>query len=156
MGKASVVVAALYHGQGECWKGIEATVIGVDKKKLRGTWQTTALDFIRGCVDWRAYDIVDLDAYGMPAQEMKECCARLPVGKVMIFTACLSNMGQLPFGILKDEGFSPAQLKVAPIFCSQGAGGLTAVRNCLARWGVKHLVSIQRERHLYGYTVIGK
>jgi len=66
------------------------------------------------------YDIVDLDAYGIPYRQLKMLFERQYHGIVFV-TFIQAIYGQLPYGMLEEVGFTRAMIEKCPsIFAGRG------------------------------------
>lgn len=101
-----------YHGHGRLWQLVEeALPEGWTVKMYRADRETRAagtlkVDNLRllQAIDLTRFDIIDLDAYGYPAYQLRVVAARAP-GKLVLSTRIAKAMGRIPKCVLEDLGF---------------------------------------------------
>ncbi len=154
--KKSLTVLDCYHGEGVVWKHIKGStdktivVVGIDKKEVDGVLHLKGdnLKFIRS-MNLAVYDIIDLDAYGIPYRALREVLGNRTLKKktVIFLTFIQTAYGILPADMLSDLGYSRKMVKKAhTLFCKNGFDKLKAF---LAQNGVKKITYIGVKRKFY-------
>lgn len=122
-----VRVLECYGGNGTIWKEVksrtqrEIKILRIEKQSDRaGVYlKGDNLKFL-GSIDFSDFDIVDLDAYGIPFAQIKMVFKKRFHGVVHV-TAIQSAMGMLPTGLLTASGYSKEMLKKCrTLFCKNG------------------------------------
>lgn len=106
-----LVVLDAFHGHGEVWDEVARRVdrpievVGVDRRPgdddpmvLRGDNKR-----VLRSIDLERYSLIDLDAYGLPADQLAIVAERAPHKPVMV-TAILHNVGTPSKRVLRDLG----------------------------------------------------
>ena len=94
------------------------------------------------------FDIIDLDAYGLPYSQLNIILNRNYKGIVHV-TAIQSGMGQLPKGMLKELGYTENMLqKIHSIFNSKG---IEKLKNYLYLHGCEVVTGYFIDRKNYFY-----
>ena len=100
-----------YAGEGKVWERVKEllpdhkiTYLGIDKKKY------TRPDVIMGenqkimrGLELEKFDLIDLDAFGFPWEQL-EICAKLAPNVPVASTAISVTLGPTPYGVLKAAG----------------------------------------------------
>lgn len=97
-------------------------------------------------LDLTKYDIVDLDAYGVPFAQLELLFERKFEGKVFV-TFIQTMMGGLPHGLLKINGITENMVKKVPTLVSKPA--FSFMKEYLAKRGVKSIDFIKKDRKIY-------
>ena len=96
--------------------------------------------------------MIDLDAYGVPFEQL-EMVFKAGFRGTVFATFIQSQMGQLPFGLLRAVGFSQAIIEETPVMCSKG--GFDHLRAYLAQRGVRQIWQRQyRGKHYLGFRTL--
>ncbi|MCZ2078404.1 MAG: hypothetical protein LC130_25815 [Bryobacterales bacterium] len=156
---ADPCVLDCFAGNGIIWKrvqsalGIEIQRLAIEKEKHKGAFHLAG-DNVRflTALDLSRYNVIDLDAYGVPYEQIKILFERGYRGRVF-FTFIQSVMGRMPNGLLIDIGFSKVILDKAPTLC--GRRGWSYFLQYLAAHGVRQITYVQHQRKYYGYFDIG-
>ena len=153
------VVLDCYAGAGLIWKKVQENLpsvniqrLAIEKEPNKGKFHLTGnnMAFI-GSMDLSRFNVIDLDAYGVPYEQVKTLFDRQYHGTVFI-TFIQSVMGALPYGLLLDVGFSKSMIKKCPtIFYRRGWDHWLEF---LARNGVTRVAYIQHERKYYAVITI--
>lgn len=125
--KKTLNVLDAFHGTGTIWKNIQ--------KKYKGNIQITKIDqeqkddafmFIGDNIKFLSslpldkYDAIDLDAYGIPYEQLKIVFDRKFKGIVFV-TFIQSVMGRLQNNFLNDLGYTDEMIIKCPsLFCKDG------------------------------------
>lgn len=120
-----------YAGTGLIWRTIKEkvsgpgrriNVLGMDRKKLQGIYlQGDNLKFLAS-MDISKFNVIDLDAYGVPYKQLKIIFSRKLHKEVVIFITFIQSVyGRLPTDMLVELGYSPTMIKKCPsIFFRNG------------------------------------
>lgn len=119
-------VLDLFSGNGQLWEeiqkrtGREILTLRIDKEKgkrgiyLMGDNRKFKLDFAQ-------FDIVDLDAYGIPFYQLERVLSGPSRPKRIFITFIQSQFGRIPRGMLQALGYSDAMVKKIPtLFDKEG------------------------------------
>ena len=90
-------------------------------------------------MDLTPFNIIDLDAYGVPYKQLKILFDRKYHGTVFV-TFIQSIFGGLPKGMMKDIGFTETMIKTCPTLCHRN--GFDKFKEWLAMNEVKEIVHI--------------
>lgn len=115
-----ITVLDCFAGFGLIWKAIEkqtskdVMVLPIDVRKAQIGFRLPGnnRDFL-STLDLSRFDVIDLDAYGVPYEQLKTIFRRGYRGNVFV-TFIQSIMNQMPYGLLVDIGFSEAMIKKTP------------------------------------------
>jgi len=108
MGKDRVYVLDAFAGQGLVWKAVqkqlpsvEITTLGIEKKKYLSpnVIMGDNRKVMKG-LDLAIFDLIDLDAFGCPWEQLAICSERAPLVPVAI-THISITLGPVPQGILR-------------------------------------------------------
>jgi hypothetical protein len=97
------------------------------------------------------YDIVDLDAYGIPFKQLEILFKRNYIGTIIV-TAIQSGMGVLPKGMLHKLGYQQSMVDKIPTLFSRN--GIEKLKNYLYLYGVKQITGYFINRKNYFYFTI--
>lgn len=157
--KKELRVIDAFHGCGTIWKNIEAvydgeihiTKIDVEQKEDGFVLIGDNTKFLSS-LPLEKYDVIDLDAYGVPYDQLKIIFDRNFKGIVFV-TFIQSVLGTLPKKMLNDIGYTNAMVGKCPtLFAKNGY-------EKLCRWlylnGIRHLTTRKHKRKCYVGFVIG-
>jgi len=157
-GKRLVVLDA-FHGRGTIWKNIESkyegsikiTKIDIEQKENNFVFIGENKKFLSS-LPLEKYDVIDLDAYGIPYEQLKIIFKRKFKGLVFV-TFIQSVMGRLQDDFLIDLGYAKTMIKKCPsLFCKNGQEKFL---NWLQLHGVKRVVMRKHARKCYlGFIVL--
>ena len=129
-------------------KNIKLTSIELEKNKYPKAHLTgDSFKYLKS-IDLSNYNIIDLDAYGIPIKYIDYLVDKKYKGYVIV-TAIQSGMGKLPNLLLNKLGYSQNMIKKIPtLFNSNGLGKL---RNYLYLVGVKQITGyfINQKNYFY-------
>jgi hypothetical protein len=145
-----------YAGKGIIWQAVKELTgrkivtlpIEISKEKDVGFHLPGDNRAYLDTLDLDQFDAIDLDAYGVPYQQLKSIFQREYHGAVFV-TFIQSVYGQMPFGVLQEIGFSRTMIERTPsIF---GERGWEYFMEWLALEGVKviHHRSKMKKHYLY-------
>jgi hypothetical protein len=154
MPEGDVSVLDCYSGHGVIWRtvrqmtGRPIKVLPIDVRDdidffhLHGPNQ----DFL-ATLDLAKYNVIDLDAYGVPFEQLKTVFQKQYSGTVFV-TFIQSLYGQMPKAMLSELGFVPAMVERTPTLFARR--GWDYFKQWLAMHGVKriHHRSISRKHYL--------
>lgn len=157
--KDVINVLECYAGDGFIWSEVklhtkkEIKVLRIDQKPgKRGVYlKGENMKYLRN-MDFSGFDIVDLDAYGIPFNQMELVFEKNYKGYVHV-TAIQSVMGALPHGLLEANGFPSRMYKKCPILFSKH--GLRKIENYLQGKGVKKITGFFIENKNYFWFFLG-
>lgn len=152
--KKSLQVIDAYTGKGTIWANIKKTYKGQISLTRIDLKQDASDDFyfvgdnvkFLGAMDLSKYDVIDLDAYGVPYQQLKiifdsdfkGCC---------FVTFIQSLMGGLNRDFLIDLGYTKAMIEKCPTLFAKA--GLDKFKCWLALHGVKSIKARSHKRKSY-------
>ena len=155
--KKTVAVLDCYHGCGVVWNEVarlspkvSIKVIGIDKL------QKSAEGFLGDnrkwlpALDLSKFDVIDLDAYGCPFDQLAILFEKRYSGVVFV-TFNQRFFGHLPLGLLAALGYSRTMVKKFPTMFA--AGGVAKMLQYLANMGVPKVSGyfLQKGRWGRGY-----
>lgn len=117
--KDTVMVLDMYAGYGHIWDQIRKTtgrnieVLGIEKRKIAGKIYLQG-DNTKFEVDYNQFDVIDLDAYGVPFGQIERIMKRTRKEMTIFVTFIQSQWGVLPLGLLKALGYTPPMVKKIP------------------------------------------
>lgn len=121
-----ITVLDCYHGTGAIWKNVQRNtdkrikVHGIDIQDYGGDDVALIGDNLKifDSLDLSRYDVIDLDAYGIPAKQFLAVWPRMRPGTVLFYTFIQNMLGQLGGTMLGQLGYTPAMLTKCPmLFC---------------------------------------
>lgn len=124
--KPDITVLDCYHGTGSIWRNVQRntdkrlTVHGIDIQDYGGADVALIGDNLKvfDSLDLERYDVIDLDAYGIPVKQFLAVWPRLRPGTILFYTFIHSMLGKLGSTMLGQLGYSPAMLaKCQTLFC---------------------------------------
>lgn len=155
--RGPVTVLDCFAGTGRIWRAVkrrtkrEIRVLGMDKRNLGYHLPGDNLAWLE-TIDLSRFSVVDLDAYGVPYEQIKLLFERGYKGVVFV-TFIQSLWGQMPSGLLIDLGFTDDMIKKAPALCN--SRGWEHVLNWLAVRGVDKVWHRSHARKHYFCFVLG-
>lgn len=156
--KDPIRVLDCFSADGSLWREVQRQakaklqVLRIEKEKgKRGTylWGDN-LKYLSG-LDLSSFDVVDLDAFGVPYKQLKILFERQYKGDV--YVTCIAGMAgigsRIPDAMLEEVGYTAAMVKKIPsLFARHPRRVLLAY---LARHGVRRasIISIGRKHYLH-------
>lgn len=119
----TVTVLDCYAGTGRIWRAVkrrtgkEIRVLGMDKREIGYHLPGDNLAWLK-TIDLDKFNVIDLDAYGTPYEQIKILFDRGYKGVVFV-TFIQSMFGQMPKGLLSEIGVTDVMVKKAPSLCSK-------------------------------------
>lgn len=156
--KESLNVIDAFHGQGTIWKNIQKKYPGQIKITKIDTEQKDELFIFLGdnkkflsSLPLNKYDVIDLDAYGIPYEQLKIIFTRQFKGLVFV-TFIQSIMGRLQNDFLIDLGYTLKMIEKCPsLFCKNGQ---KKFMQWLGLHGVERVTIRKHSRKCYlGFTI---
>ena len=105
-------------------------------------------------MDLSGFDVIDLDAFGVPADQLELVLPRAQDGTVIFVTFIQSVMGVMPMKLLNANGLTDEMIKKAPTLF--GKSGWKYFLNFLALNGVKKVRAYNYSRKHYLAFVKGE
>lgn len=120
----------------------------MDLKKLQGIYlHGDNLKFLAS-MDISKFNVVDLDAYGVPYEQLKILFSRKPQAETIIFVTFIQSLyGSLPRGMLEDLGYSPLMIKKCPTIFYRN--GFEKFKQYLAISGIGQIKHYSHEKKHY-------
>lgn len=123
------VVLDCFSGEGLIWDAIEKISgrhikrVGIDKQDWNVGFYLPGdnIKFLMS-MDLSRFGIIDLDAYGVPYEQLKILFGRNYHGRVFV-TFIQSIYGQMPHGMLEDIGFTREMIKLCPTLFGKNGWG---------------------------------
>jgi hypothetical protein len=103
-------------------------------------------------IDISRYNVIDLDAYGVPFEQI-ECLVRRKYRGLVFVTMIQTLMGGMPHGMLQKIGFTKAQVEKAPTLFARR--GWQYFLEFLATCGVQKITHRSHGRKHYLAMVLG-
>lgn len=149
-----VDVLDVFHGRGLIWKEITRTtgrrinVLGIDRKPGMSQIYLQG-DNRKFQVDYNQFDLIDLDAYGVPYEQLEKIFKQTKREIGIFVTFIQSVYGRLPVGFLENLGYSRSMVKKIPsIFFRHGQQKLL---DYLSLHGVQNVKIYQTENKRKNY-----
>jgi len=147
-----------FYGHGTIWKNIQKRYEGEIKITRIDIEQKEDVFMLLGdnakflaSLPLEKYDVIDLDAYGVPYKQLKILFERKFRG--LIFVTFIQNiMGRLPNDFLYDLGYTPVMVDKIPTLFSKN--GRLKLFRWLKMYGVNRLTMRSYSRKCYlGFTI---
>ncbi len=139
-----------FAGTSEIYKGIKCKKTSIEKepnKYPKAHLLGDSLRFLKS-ININQYNIIDLDAYGIPAKHLEVIFDSDYKGYVIV-TAIQTGMGQMPYLILESLGYTRKMIKKCPTLFSKN--GLGKLEKYLYFRGVKQITGYFFNRKYYFY-----
>lgn len=158
--KKVIKVLDCFGGEGKVWEKVrlmsksKIQILPIDKNVYEGKIYLKGenVKYLK-ILDFEKYDVIDLDAYGMPYKQLEIIFARLEKIKkkeTTIFVTFIQvNVGALQNGFLLELGYTKNMIKKCKILLSQN--GFEKFKNYLAKKGVKRIKhrSLHRKHYIH-------
>lgn len=150
-----ISVLDCYRGSGIIWKTIRQRqperniiVMGIDRKSQAGIYlRGDNLKFLKS-MDVRKFDVVDLDAYGIPYEQLKTLFSKQTRPGVVVFMTFIQSIfGRLPCRMLRDLGYSYSMVRKCPTLFNRN--GFEKLKLWLAMNGVRQIKHFSTNRKHY-------
>lgn len=153
--KSTLRILDCFSADGSLWQEIrkktkkKLQVLRIEKERgKRGVYLPGDNLKYLSVLDLQQFDVIDLDAFGVPYEQLKILFDRKYAGHVYV-TFIQSMFGRLPPAMLEEIGFTPAMTGKAPsLFNRAGRAHFLAY---LGAHGVKktQIISIGRKHYLH-------
>jgi hypothetical protein len=153
--KESIYILDCFSGTGSLWKEVQKNTkktlkvlpIEIEKGKNKKALSGNNLKYLK-ILDLNKFDIIDLDSYGIPYEQLDIIFSKNYKGIVHV-TAIQSGMGQLPHGLLISIGYTYDMIKkIKSIF---NVNGLKKLENYLYLNGIRSITGYFIDRKSYFY-----
>ena len=151
--KTILRVIDAYHGRGSIWKNVQKEYSGIiNILKIDKEQKDDVFVFIGEnskyleSLNLDGYDVIDLDAYGVPYDQLKIIFKKQYHGIVFV-TFIQTVMGCLPFEFLNDLGYTDAMIKKCPTLFYKN--GFQKLCSFLKINGVKKIMYRFKDRKYY-------
>ena len=146
MPKGEVNVLDCFAGKGTIWRAVslvtgrEINTLPIDTTNSEGFYLPGDNRSFLSIIDLTRFNVVDLDAYGIPYEQLKILTERKYKGCVFV-TFIQTGWGAMPWGLLTDLGFSREMIDRIPTLFAQRASGVGwgFFKEWLAVHGVKSI-----------------
>jgi tRNA G26 N,N-dimethylase Trm1 len=148
--KKNLTVLDCYFGAGEIWNSVKSKtdisilILGIDIKSGKNLVGDNK-KFLK-TMDLSKYDIIDLDAYGVPFEQLDIILNREYTGTLFV-TFIQSMYGALNEKLLHAYGYTPAMLsKITSIFVRDG---IKKIEHYLYTKGVRKIIYKSKDKKYY-------
>lgn len=149
-----VSVLDCFAGTGRIWKEVKRrspgrciAVTSIDKRTdLPGLYLCGDNRQYLACLDLDLFDVIDLDAYGVPVEQLEILFHRPPKIPKIVFVTMI-NVVVLPNLLLTRLGYSAAMIRKCPSLFAKRT--MDRIRAYLAGHGVRRMAIVQ-VRHIPG------
>ena len=156
--KPEILVLDCFAGTGKLWNevkkrtGKDIKVLSIEKESGKNPLALVGsnLKYLNS-IDLNKFDLIDLDAYGVPYKQLSILFAKDYRGGVFV-TMIQSGMGQLPNGMIQEFGYSKAMIEKIPSLFNHE--GLEKLKNYLYLHGVKQVTGYFIDRKNYFYCCL--
>jgi len=152
--KSPIMVLDCFAGQNKLWDNIKLKskknikVISIDhQKKSNKNIIADNIKMLKG-LDLTKFQIIDLDAYGIPFRQLKIIFSKKYKG-IIVMTYIQTMYGCLPKQLLHNLGYSDKMLKKIPTLFLKN--GRDKIFEWLAKKGVKKVTGFFIKRKSYFY-----
>lgn len=153
------VVLECYTGEGKLWDEVKnrtiknIMILRIEKERQKGQkiyLQGDNLKYL-SAMDLNKFDVIDLDAYGIPYRQLEVIFFKKYKG-IVIVTCIQSIFGKLPNDMLKKLGFTKKMISKIPTLFYRN--GIEKLKNYLYLYGVQLIEGYFIERKNYFYFKI--
>jgi len=106
-------------------------------------------------LDLNRFDVVDLDAYGIPYPQLRQLFRTKLKHRMVIFVTFIQSLyGQMPAGLLSDLGFTRTMIQKCPSLFNRR--GFDKIKGWLANRGVRelrHYEDSSGRKHYFCFTL---
>jgi len=151
--KQSIKVLDCFAGRSRIWKEIKKksnkniNVIGIDRISYGSTLKGDNIKYLKG-MNLNKYDIIDLDAYGVPFRQL-EIIFRKKYKGILFITFIQSIFGSLPVKMLEKIGYTRKMIKKCPTIFNRNS--IEKFKQYLAINGIKKIIIINKNNKKYLY-----
>jgi hypothetical protein len=148
-----VSVLDCYSGKGLIWAAVQRLTgrkirtLPIDRRSDKEDFHLPGdnLDYLQ-TLDLTKFNVVDLDAYDIPFEQI-DCLVKRNYNGVVFVTAIQSVMGRLPDALLTAVGFTPVMIEKAPTLL--GKRGFDYLLQYLASVGIDRIRLRSHHRKQY-------
>ena len=123
----NINVLDCYAGDGVIWSNVKRqskkniSVVSIEEKKREGVYlKGNNLKFLK-TINLNSFNVIDLDAYGVPYEQLRIIFSKHPKNVVVFVTFIQSLYGGLPKRMLCDIGYSRTMVdKIPSLFFKDG------------------------------------
>lgn len=151
--KQNIKVLDCFAGKSRIWKEIkrksnkDINVIGIDRISYGSTLKGDNIKYLKG-MNLNKYDIIDLDAYGIPFRQL-EIVFRKKYRGILFITFVQSIFGRLPIRMLEKIGYTRNMIKKCPTLFNRN--GIEKFKQYLAVNGIEKIAIINKNNKKYLY-----
>ena len=156
--KNEINVLEMFAGDGVIWKELEKltnktiNILKIEKKaNAKGVYLRGDNKKFIPMFDFSNFDVIDIDAYGIPIKQLKEVFKKKYKGYVIV-TAIQTGMGRLPNDLLYSLGYSKEMIKKCQTLFS--LNGIDKLKKFLGNNGVKKITGYFIDRKNYFHFLI--
>lgn len=123
--KEELRVLDCFHGNGCIWDNVvrnagrKIVIDGLDIKQYDDFAMIGDNVKILPLINLDRYDVIDVDAYGCPYEQIKIISEKIRKPTLVYYTFIQTMMGALPFGMLNEIGFCDDMIKKSPVLFSK-------------------------------------
>jgi len=149
----SIKVLDCFAGKSRIWKEIKRksnkniNVVGIDRISYGSILKGDNVKYLKG-MNLDKYDIIDLDAYGVPFRQL-EVIFRKRYRGILFVTFVQSIFGRLPVRMLTKIGYTRNMIKKCPTLFNRN--GIEKFKQYLAINGIKKIIIINKNNKKYLY-----
>ena len=149
----SIKVLDCFAGRSRIWKEInkksnkDINVVGIDRISYGSTLRGDNIKYLKG-MNLNKYDIIDLDAYGVPFRQLEIVFQKKYKG-ILFITFIQSIFGRLPVRMLEKIGYTRKMIKKCPTLFNRN--GIEKFKQYLAINGIKKITIINKNNKKYLY-----
>lgn len=152
--KESIAVLDCYSGTGKIWNEVATRtgkvirILPIDKEKKRkdAFLQGDNLKFLTS-IDLSIFDIIDLDAYGVPFRQLDTVLKRSVPGHIIFITFIQSMFGTIPLQMLKKIGYTESMVRKCPALFNKN--GFEKFKQFLCLYGIRKMTHFSTGRKHY-------
>jgi len=149
----NIKVLDCFAGRSRIWKEIKKksnrniNVVGIDRISYGSTLKGDNVKYLKG-MNLDKYDIIDLDAYGVPFRQLEIIFKKKYKG-ILFITFVQSIFGRLPVRMLEKIGYTRNMIKKCPTLFNRN--GIEKFKQYLAINGIKRIIIINKNNKKYLY-----
>jgi len=149
----TIKVLDCFAGRSLIWEEIKRrsskniNVIGIDRISYGSTLRGDNIKYLKG-MNLDKYDIIDLDAYGIPFRQL-EIIFRKRYRGILFITFVQSIFGRLPVRMLMKIGYTRNMIRKCPTLFNRN--GIGKFKQYLAINGIKRMTIINKNNKKYIY-----
>lgn len=152
--KKDLLILDVFGGEGKVWNEVKKrtnkiiTIMRIDARpELPGIYIHGDNRKVLPSLDLTRYDVIDLDAYGIPFEQLKIVLSSARPGTIVFVTYIQSGMGGLSHGMLRELGYSRKMVSKCPTLFSRH--GIEKLYRYLGNAGIKTLSVRSADRKHY-------